>query len=93
MSHGPLCDEPIQGVGVILEDFVQAPQPDTDSTHYLYGQLISAVRQTIRASLQVFLYIIYIFTQLQFVVWCYIQHSGIETVLLEASVHLTLYIS
>ena len=70
MSHGPLCDEPIQGVGVILEDFVQAPQPDADSTHYLYGQLISAVRQTIRASLQVFLYII----------------SDIETVLLEALV-------
>ncbi|CAD5210465.1 unnamed protein product [Bursaphelenchus xylophilus] len=61
MSLGPLCDEPMHGVGIVVEElgFV-APEEDSEEEKepvevtdpQLQGQMISAAKQTIRAALR-----------------------------------------
>uniref|UniRef100_A0AC35U464 Tr-type G domain-containing protein n=1 Tax=Rhabditophanes sp. KR3021 TaxID=114890 RepID=A0AC35U464_9BILA len=48
MSGGPLCDEPLQGVAIIIEEFSMAE--GADST--ILSQLMSAVKGTINAALK-----------------------------------------
>lgn len=59
MTQGPLCDEPMQGVGIVLEEWTLG-EPDEDSQVVeerqhdiqLHGQLISAVRQACQVALK-----------------------------------------
>uniref|UniRef100_A0A0N4ZH40 Tr-type G domain-containing protein n=1 Tax=Parastrongyloides trichosuri TaxID=131310 RepID=A0A0N4ZH40_PARTI len=48
MSGGPLAEEPLQGVAIVVEEFSMGDE--LDST--MQGQLISAIKNTIRASLK-----------------------------------------
>ncbi|KAI0408612.1 P-loop containing nucleoside triphosphate hydrolase protein [Xylaria palmicola] len=51
-NHGPLCNEPVQGVGVIIEDLVvTAAEEDTsarDRLGRLTGEVIKTVQQSIK---------------------------------------------
>uniref|UniRef100_A0A0K0DW40 Tr-type G domain-containing protein n=1 Tax=Strongyloides stercoralis TaxID=6248 RepID=A0A0K0DW40_STRER len=49
MTSGPLANEPLQGVGIIVEEFY-IKEEEVDSS--IQGQLISAVKGTIQASLK-----------------------------------------
>lgn len=60
MSQGPLCDEPMQGVGIIVEDWQSTPDPEeheagakaTIQDPQIYGQLISAMKQSCKVALK-----------------------------------------
>jgi ribosome assembly protein 1 len=59
MSQGFLCEEPCQGVGMILEEWTleDAEEESENSLEHcqdaqLHGQLISAAKQTFRAALK-----------------------------------------
>lgn len=63
MGQGPLCDEPMQGVGIIIEELSTVPT-DTEENGsaplsedrlqdaQLQGQLISAMKQSCRVALK-----------------------------------------
>lgn len=58
MSQGPLCDEPVQGVGIILEEWSILEEDGVNTFDsrpadpQLQGQLISVIRQTCKAALK-----------------------------------------
>ncbi|KAI6226028.1 Elongation factor 2 [Aphelenchoides besseyi] len=59
MSQGVLCDEPCQGIGIILEEWILGEEDESDEViadrlqdPQLQGQLISATKQTFRAAMK-----------------------------------------
>jgi translation elongation factor EF-G len=59
MSQGALCDEPCQGVAMILEEWTLGDSGENSENSLeqcqdaqLQGQLISAAKQTFRAALK-----------------------------------------
>jgi ribosome assembly protein 1 len=52
MAQGPLCNEPIQGVGVFLEEVVIASSTDEISAREKLGRLTGEVITTVRDSIR-----------------------------------------
>lgn len=58
MSQGPLCEEPMQGIGIILEEWSILEEESVKTFEsrqvdpQLQGQLISAIRQTCKAAIK-----------------------------------------
>lgn len=59
ISQGPLCDEPMQGVGILLEQWQlgnELNDPEMAAQQLqdpqIYGQLISAMKQACKAALK-----------------------------------------
>jgi ribosome assembly protein 1 len=56
ISQGTLCEEPCQGVGMVLEEWIMGETSENSETtpdlSQLQGQLISASKQTFRAALK-----------------------------------------